>query len=50
MSYDDIILYVWDSFDDDKKESCKTIIKSLRKKLPKDTIKNIFGEGYMLDI
>jgi len=31
---------------EDKSDALKTIIKNVRKKLPKDTIKNIFGIGY----
>jgi len=50
LSFDDIILLVWDSFESDKKETLKTIIKTLRKKLPKDTIANIFGIGYQMSL
>jgi len=46
FSYDDIIITVWDSFEDDKIDPLKTMIKNIRKKLPKDTIKNVFGIGY----
>lgn len=50
FSYDDIIMDVWYSFDNDKIDALKTIIKNLRKKLPKDTIKNIFGIGYRIEL
>jgi len=50
LSFDDIIILVWDSFESDKKETLKTIIKTLRKKLPTDTIENVFGIGYRLNI
>ncbi len=46
--YDDIIIEVWYSYDDDKLDAHKTIIKNLRKKLPKDTITNVYGIGYKI--
>ena len=49
-SYDDIIEDVWHSYDDDKIGALKTIIKNLRKKLPTETIKNVFGVGYKIDL
>ncbi len=48
LSYDDIILHLWDSFETDKINSVKTLIKNLRKKLPEDTIENIYGFGYKI--
>jgi len=50
--YDDIIINVWyeDDYDRDKLDALKTIIKNLRKKLPNDTIKNVFGIGYKIEI
>ncbi len=52
FTYSEIISYLWeDSYSDsDKIDPLKTIIKNLRKKLPKNTIKNIFGTGYKLKI
>jgi len=49
-TYEDIIDELWQTFDDDKIIPLKTIIKNLRKKLPKDTIKNVFGVGYKINI
>ena len=49
-TYEDIIYELWYSYDDDKIAPLKTIIKNLRKKLPPQTIKNIFGVGYKIDI
>lgn len=46
FTYDEIIIEVWSSFEDDKLDPLKTLIKNIRKKLPKDTIKNVFGVGY----
>ncbi|MEA3229110.1 MAG: helix-turn-helix domain-containing protein [Campylobacterota bacterium] len=47
LSYFQIIEYIWDYDDEDKFNSLKTLIKTLRKKLPKDSIENIFKEGYI---
>ena len=51
FTYDDIIISVWyeDNYNSDKLDALKTIIKNLRKKLPKDTIKNVFGWGYKIE-
>ena len=46
FSYDDIIMQVWDDYEGDKISPLKTMIKNIRKKLPQDTIKNVFGVGY----
>lgn len=46
FTYDDIILEVWDDYTEDKLDPLKTMVKNIRKKLPKDTIKNVFGVGY----
>jgi two-component system, OmpR family, response regulator VanR len=50
FTYDDIILDVWYDLDEDKIAALKTIIKNIRKKLPSNTIKNVFGEGYRIEI
>jgi len=49
ISYDNIILHLWNNFETDKLNSVKTVIKTLRKKLPKDTIHNIYGLGYKIE-
>ena len=50
FDYDEIILATWNQHDDNGSiDALKTIIKNLRKKLPKDTIKNVFGIGYKLE-
>ncbi len=49
FSYDDIIFEVWYEDEDNKIDALKTIIKNLRKKLPQDTIKNVFGIGYKVE-
>ena len=47
-TYEDIITEVWQNYEYDKLDPLKTLIKNIRKKLPKDTIKNIFGVGYKI--
>ena len=47
-SSDDILIYVWDTFEDDKQIALKNAIRKLRLKLPKDTILNSYGEGFKL--
>ena len=50
FTYDDIVLSLWSDYDrSGGVDALKTIIKNLRRKLPKDTIKNIFGVGYKLE-
>jgi DNA-binding response OmpR family regulator len=46
LSYETIILYLWDDFEKDKINAVKIAIKKLRKKLPDETIANIYGFGY----
>ncbi|MDY0121822.1 MAG: response regulator transcription factor [Sulfurimonas sp.] len=50
FSYDDIIFDVWYDTSEDRIDALKTIIKNLRKKLPKDSIKNVFGVGYKIEL
>jgi len=47
---EDIIFELWYDVDMSKLSSLKTIIKKLRKKLPQDTIKNVFGVGYKIEL
>jgi len=49
LSYEDIIIEVWYESEDGKIDALKTIIKNLRKKLPNNTISNIFGIGYKVE-
>ena len=46
FTYDDIIVEVWGDFQEDKLDPLKTLVKNIRKKLPSETIKNVFGVGY----
>lgn len=47
---DDIIFEVWDDYNEGNFSSLRTIIKNLRKKVPKEMIKNIFGIGYKIEL
>lgn len=51
FSNDEISLYLWNDVADLEYSATKLkdIIKRLRKKLPKDTISNIYGAGYKLN-
>jgi len=46
ISYEQILLEVWEDEIDAKIDSVKTVVKNVRRKLPKDIIKNVFGIGY----
>ena len=47
---DEIFFYVWgDEFDRNiTNSSIRTLVKNLRKKIPKDLIKNQYGVGYKI--
>ena len=46
VSYDELLVDIWNSYDSTKIDLVKTSIKKLRKKLPLNTIQNIYGQGY----
>lgn len=46
VSYDELLIDIWNSYDSTKIDLVKTSIKKLRKKLPLNTIQNIYGQGY----
>lgn len=52
LSFEDIMAQVWiDEFDREISTNCvKNVVSDLRKKLPTDVIKSIYGQGYMLQI
>ena len=50
FSVENIVLELWYYSEKEKGNALKTLIKALRRKLPKDTIKNIFGVGYRIEI
>jgi len=49
FTYDQIFEYVWGYEESVSINSIKNIVKRLRKKLPDNTIQNIFNEGYKLN-
>lgn len=50
FSAEEIIFELWYDADEPKNDTLKTLIKNLRRKLPEDSIKNIFGVGYKLEL
>ena len=46
--YDDIIYELWNEYDEKKRDSLKSLIRMIRKKLPDDFIENHFGMGYKI--
>jgi len=49
-SYDELLIDIWETFDASKVDLVKTAIKKLRKKLPCETIVNIYGQGYKVNV
>lgn len=49
LSIEKIIYSVWNEYQETHEAALKTILTKLRKKLPKDMIKNIHGIGYKID-
>lgn len=48
LDYNNIIYQIWDNDDDSTKmNALKTLIKKLRHKLPKDSILNVYKEGFI---
>jgi len=47
LDYKTLINTVWDKYEADHKDTLKTMIASIRKKLPKDTIRTVYSIGYM---
>ena len=48
LTYEELIYNIWDDYEGDKVSSIKTMVKNLRRKLPKDTIYNVYGVGYKI--
>lgn len=46
LTYDSIIFSVWEDYEYSRKDTLKTMINNLRKKLPIDTIKTMYKIGY----
>jgi DNA-binding response OmpR family regulator len=47
---EDISYELWYDYDNSKTASLKTLVKTLRKKLPENFIKNVFGIGYKVEV
>ena len=48
FTIDEISYFLWNEFQENSASKVKDIIKRIRKKLPKNTIENIYGAGYKL--
>lgn len=48
LSYDQFIIHVWDSYEQDRLNALKMCIKKLRKKLPQELIQTVYSQGYKL--
>ena len=46
---EDIIYELWYDYDELKIASLKTLVKTLRKKIPEGMIRNVFGVGYKIE-
>lgn len=46
--YDELVCKVWENSDLYSLDSLKTIVKTLRQKLPKNTIENVYGTGFKI--
>ena len=49
ITYEQLFDYMWE-FEQPTKEAIKTIVKELRRKIGKDTIKNLYGVGYLCEV
>ena len=49
FTYDEIFEYIWQYEDSISIDGLKNMVKILRKKLPENTILNVFNEGYKVD-
>lgn len=49
VSFDDIDKCLW-GYEGSNKEAIKSLVKELRRKIGKETIKNVYGIGYILEL
>ena len=49
LTYDTLISDVWENFEGYNIDTLKTMVKNIRKKLPENTIQNIYGIGYKFE-
>ena len=50
VNYNSISIELWGNIEDNSHCRIKTLVKQVRKKLPKNIIKNIFSYGYKIEI
>ncbi len=50
ITYDTLLTSVWDDFEQCSIDTLKTMMKNIRKKLPENTIQNVYGIGYKVMI
>lgn len=50
FTYDEIFDYVWGYDQIGTLDALKSLVKALRKKIPKDTVHNVFGIGYKIQM
>jgi DNA-binding response OmpR family regulator len=50
FTYDEIFDYVWGYDQIGTLDALKSLVKGLRKKIPKDTVHNVFGIGYKIQM
>ena len=48
ISYDTLLMEVWDDFENCSIDTLKTMMKNIRKKLPENTIQNVYGTGFKI--
>ena len=49
FTYDEIFEYIWSHTHESSMNSLKSLVKTLRKKIPKEKIRNVSGVGYTID-
>lgn len=50
ISYESLLIEIWDEYSSENKNLVKSAIKKLRKKLPENSIENIYGQGYKFNL
>lgn len=50
ISYESLLIEIWDEYSSENKNLVKSAIKKLRKKLPENSIQNIYGQGYKFNL
>jgi len=50
ITYDALLVEVWNDIENNHLDTLKTMMKNIRKKLPKNTIQNIYATGFKINI